>query len=219
MFKISPYYYNGHCFSLDMPKCVSEKGILELGTYHTMKSDIFIHHKDQFLSPNSRYYPLNIYCAISSPRFHRSRVTVDVGKFVKLSVNHEIVQLIGDKGASNCEPGFDNYDKCIYDTLFNMTIAELDCTVPWLPGDRCGVYTPQNEHTISYFLNFSFSHWPYVCKNELSRQAAFKIYQENRRNQLDVCPNTCQNTNVYFGPLVTGDRDIGDIDKVLIMNS
>ena len=32
---------------------------------------------------------------------------------------------------------------------------------------------------------------------------------------MDVCPNTCQNTNVYFGPLVTGERE--EIDKVIIM--
>ena len=63
-------------------------------------------------------------------------MTVGVGKFVKLAVNHEIVQLIGEEGASNCEPDFEDYDQCIYDTLFNMTVAELNCTVPWLPGDR-----------------------------------------------------------------------------------
>ena len=84
--------------------------------------------------------------------FYRSRVTVDVGKFVKLAVNHELVQLIGGEGASNCEPGFDNYDKCMYDNLCNITIAELDCTVPWLPGDRCEVYIEHNEQAISFFL-------------------------------------------------------------------
>ena len=129
-------------------------------------------------------------------------------------MNHELVQLIGGEGASNCEPGFDNYDKCMYDTLSNITMAELDCTVPWLPGDRCEVHTEHNELAIS-FLYFSSRHWPHVCKNDKDRKAAFKIYQENRRNQMDVCPNTCQNTNVYFGPLVTGDRE--EIDKVLIM--
>ena len=83
--------------------------------------------------------------------FYRSRVTVDVGKFVKLAVNHELVKLIGGEGASNCEPGFDDYDKCIYDTLFNLTLAELDCTVPWLPGDRCEAHTEHNEQAISFF--------------------------------------------------------------------
>ena len=71
-------------------------------------------------------------------------MTVDVGKFVKLAVNHEIVQLIGGEGASNCEPDFENYDECIYDSLLNITIANLNCTVPWLPGDRCAVYTEPN---------------------------------------------------------------------------
>ena len=62
-----------------------------------------------------------------------------------------------------------------------------------------------------------FSHWPLVCKDESSRQAAFKIYQENRRNQKDSCPNTCLNTNVYFGPLVTGDRE--ENEKVSTVSS
>ena len=62
-----------------------------------------------------------------------------------MAVNHEIVQLIGDNqysmilgddGASYCDPNFNNYDSCIYDTLFNMTIEGVNCTVPWLPGDR-----------------------------------------------------------------------------------
>ena len=63
-------------------------------------------------------------------------MAVDVGKFVKLAVNHEIVELIGGEGASNCDPNFDDYDGCIYDTLYNLTIAEVNCTVPWLAGDR-----------------------------------------------------------------------------------
>ena len=76
------------------------------------------------------------------------------------------------------------------------------------------VYTEHDRHII-FSIVFPKSHWPMVCKDDASRQAAFKIYQENRRNQKDVCPNTCQNTNVYFGPLVTGDRE--EIDKVLMM--
>ena len=81
IFKISPYYYNGDCFSLDPPKCLQEAGILEIVLTTTDKADIFIHHGGQFLSPNSR-----------------SRVDVDKGRFVKLAINHEITQLIGEDG-------------------------------------------------------------------------------------------------------------------------
>ena len=51
------------------------------------KVDIFIHHKGQFLSPNSR-----------------SRVDVDVGRYSKLALNHEIVELIGEgeRGGNAC---------------------------------------------------------------------------------------------------------------------
>ena len=42
--------------------------------------------------------------------FHirRSRVDVDKGRFVKLAINHEITQLIGEDGS--CSAELDNYD-------------------------------------------------------------------------------------------------------------
>ena len=55
-------------------------------------------------------------------------------------------------------------------------------------------------------MNYHLSHWPNVCLNETERLAAFKLYQENRRNQKSYCPNSCLNTNIYFGPLVSGER-------------
>jgi len=168
IFKTSPYYYNGDCFSMDPPKCLQETGILEVVLTTTDKTDIFIHHRGQFLSPNSR-----------------SRVDVDKGRFVKLAINHEITQLIGEDGS--CSVDLDNYDGCIYDLLLNMTMGEVGCTIPWLPGD---------------------SHWPDVCGDDTEkRKRAFTIYQENRRNQKNVCPNTCLSTNVFFGPLVTGRNE------------
>ena len=66
--------------------------------------------------------------------FNRSRVDVDKGRFVKLAINHEITQLIGEDGS--CSTTLDNYDGCIYDLLFNMTMQEVGCTIPWLPGER-----------------------------------------------------------------------------------
>ena len=57
------------------------------------------------------------------------------------------------------------------------------CTVPWL----------SNKSTI--------------CRDEDDRKIAFEIYQGNRRNQNNVCPNPCTFTNMYFGPPVTGDSD------------
>ena len=66
---------------------------------------------------------------------YRSRVTINPGTFVKLAVNHEIEELMGgEDGTSGCRPNFD-YDACMYDTLYNITMAELGCTIPWLQGD------------------------------------------------------------------------------------
>ena len=47
--------------------------------------------------------------------------------------------------------------------------------------------------------------------------AAFDLYQKNRRNQNDVCPNSCLFTNMYFGPPVTGDQneEVQDVARAI----
>ena len=40
---------------------------------------------------------------------------------------------------------------------------------------------------------------------------AFKIYQENRRNNHDICPKNCFNTNVYLGAPVRGEYHETDV--------
>ena len=67
-------------------------------------------------------------------------------------------------------------------------MAELGCTVPWLPSSLESSGGSSN-----------------ICwKDENSRKKAFELYQGNRRNQKNVCPNSCRFTNMYFGPPVTG---------------
>ena len=59
----------------------------------------------------------------------------------------------------------------------------------------------------SLYLN-DIRHWQNVCGDDADKRAkAFKVYQENRRNQKDICPNSCLNTNVFFGPLVSGRNE------------
>jgi len=54
LFKVEEYYYNGDCYALTLPNCLRESGVLELVVDFHDKTDIFIHHEGQFLSPNSR---------------------------------------------------------------------------------------------------------------------------------------------------------------------
>ena len=56
-----------------MPSCLADAGPLEVVFEFYDKTDIFIHHIGQFLSPNSR-----------------SRVDVDKGKFIKIAITHEV---------------------------------------------------------------------------------------------------------------------------------
>ena len=53
-FFVKEYYYNGDCYALKIPDCLREVGVLEIVMDFHNKTDIFIHHAGQFLSPNSR---------------------------------------------------------------------------------------------------------------------------------------------------------------------
>ena len=145
------YYFNGDCFAMVMPSCLLEAGPLEIVFNFKDKTDIFIHHRGQFLSPNSR-----------------SRVDVDKGKFVKIAVNHEVVQLLSGEEFGNCVDDYGSskdFDNCMYDNLKRLMIEEVGCTVPWLPDKSS------------------------ICTQESKRKKAFEVYQANRRNQKDICPN------------------------------
>ena len=62
LFEAKPYYFNGNCYAIVMPQCLLDIGILEVVLGFNMdKTDIFIHHPGQFLSPNSRYTPYNLW--------------------------------------------------------------------------------------------------------------------------------------------------------------
>ena len=67
------YYYNGRCWTLRLPKCAREKGVLEIVIDFYEKTDVFIHHVGQFYSPESR-----------------NRVDVDKGYFIKIAINQEV---------------------------------------------------------------------------------------------------------------------------------
>ena len=165
LFETKPYYWNGDCFGLVIPGCLAEAGILEIVMEFYDKTDIFIHHTGQFLSPNSR-----------------SRVDVDKGKFVKIAISHEVVQLLSGEEFSNCEPDL-NYDDCMYTNLYDLMTEKVGCTVPWLP---------RKDN---------------ICNDPIKSKETFEVYQQNRRNQEYICPKSCLFTNMYFGPPVTGTND------------
>lgn len=166
IFFTKEYYFNGDCFATVLPECIIEAGPLEVVFEFYDKTDIFIHHFGQFLSPNSR-----------------SRVDVEKGKFVKIAINHEVVQLLSGEDFGNCVDNYGNdgsFDSCMYSNLHRLMMEQVGCTVPWLP-DKSN-----------------------ICTQESKRKEAFDVYQANRRNQKDICPNSCLFTNMYFGPPVTG---------------
>ena len=51
LFAKKQYYYNGDCYAFVLPDCLRESGVLEITFSFYDKTDIFIHHEGQFLSP------------------------------------------------------------------------------------------------------------------------------------------------------------------------
>ena len=89
-----------------VPSCLAEAGVLEVVIEFYDKTDMFIHHLGSFLSPNSR-----------------SRVDIDKGKFIKIAISHEVVQLLEGEEFSGCAGNFDpdgDYDECIYSNLYRL---------------------------------------------------------------------------------------------------
>ena len=56
----------------------------------------------------------------------------------------------------------------------------------------------------NYGQNPNFDACMYTNLHQLMLDQAFEVYQANRRNQKDICPNSCLFTNMYFGPPVKG---------------
>ena len=95
-----------------------------------------------------------------------------------MALTHETVQLLST--TSNCTNTYEqkSYDDCIYETLSSKLMSNIGCTVPWQPN--------KSE----------------ICTNEVKALKARELYEENRRNQEDICQDSCQLTNVYLGPAV-----------------
>ena len=54
IFQRKPYYYNGDCYTLSIPKCIAEKNVQAIVIETYIDVDIFISHRGHFLHPNSR---------------------------------------------------------------------------------------------------------------------------------------------------------------------
>ena len=108
----------------------------------------------------------------------RSRVRILQNRHVKMALTHETVQLLPDFGTCTNAYPEGSYDNCIYEQLSNKMLEEIGCTVPWQAN--------KSE----------------ICKDLSQAKVARNVYEKNRRNQEDICQDSCQLTNVYLGPAV-----------------
>ena len=114
---------------------------------------------------------------IMSPN-SRSRVRILPNREVKVSVTHETVQMLDDFGTCTNTFPEGSYDNCVYQQLTSRMLKEIGCTVPWVPDKS------------------------QICTEPVQAVKALEFYHKNRRNQEDICKNSCQFTNVYLGPAV-----------------
>ena len=105
----------------------------------------------------------------------RTRAMGSLGTESKYTVSHEVITLLEGPGkcASNSEK---YYDECMYDNLYQLMMNEIGCTVPWV-----------NNKTD-------------ICSDLESSKKAYRIYEENRRNQNNICPDSCNFTEVNLSP-------------------
>ena len=108
----------------------------------------------------------------------RSRIRILQNRHVKMALTHETVKLLPDFGTCTNDYPEGSYDNCIYSQLNNKTLEEIGCSVPWQANKSD------------------------ICKDLSQAKIARDIYEKNRRNQEDICQDSCQLTNVYLGPTV-----------------
>ena len=108
----------------------------------------------------------------------RSRIRILQNRHVKMALTHETVKLLPDFGTCTNDYPEGSYDNCIYSQLNNKMLEEIGCSVPWQAN--------KSE----------------ICKDLSQAKIARDIYEKNRRNQEDICQDSCQLTNVYLGPTV-----------------
>lgn len=80
-------------------------------------------------------------------------------------------------------------------------MTEVGCTVPFLQNKSniCKGY----EYSFTCFKDLQYIFPLHV--DPWKSKLAFQIYQDNRRNNHNICPRNCLSTNVYLGAPVTGE--------------
>ena len=115
-----------------------------------------------------------------------------IGTKSKYTVSHEVITQLEKSGKSGkCVSVTENhYDQCIIEKMQELMINETGCTVPWV--------TDKNK----------------TCSEPNLSKRAFQIYQENRRNQNGICPNSCNFTDVNLNPPIVENRQKSTAETV-----
>ena len=111
----------------------------------------------------------------------RTRAVATIGTQSKYTVSHEVITQLEKPG--NCLAISEKcYDRCITEKMYELMINETGCTVPWV--------SDKNK----------------ICSNLNSSKRAYQIYSENRRNQNNICSNSCNFTDVNLNPPIIENR-------------
>ena len=103
---------------------------------------------------------------------NRTRISGLLGKFSRFFMEHQV-----NTRLENCVNGkMADYDTCINTKLYDIGMKEIGCTVPWVPKKY------------------------HICTNLEKRQKANDLFNSNKLNQNNVCPDPCNFTNIYINP-------------------
>ena len=105
----------------------------------------------------------------------RTRAVAAIGTESKYTVSHEVITQL-EKSGKCIAITEKHYDHCMIEKMEELMINETGCTVPWV--------TDKNK----------------ICTDLDSSKKVYQIYTENRRNQNDICPNSCNFTDVNLSP-------------------
>ena len=119
----------------------------------------------------------------------RTRAVASMGTESKYTVSHEVITQL-EKPGKCIAITKKYYDRCIIEKMHELMINETGCTVPWV--------TDKNE----------------ICSNLNSSKIAFQIYTENRRNQNNICPNSCNFTDINLSPPIV-ENDQNSIARIV----
>ena len=189
-FRSENHFYYGRCHSLEVPDCLQDLSLSELVVTLNTATDVYVHDRFNFHNPATNFkLSVDLGQFRSSHQFQFSSLCgLGTTSRVSLKIDQE------QRMAEDCEPVGYHYDQCLDRSIRQLLKEKTNCTVPWLY---------QNKDICKVRLELVDIGTTNVCihQDKYSQRIAFKLYQENRKNQRKLCRDSCLQNKLGFGPI------------------